>query len=70
MVIANPDPVHEALIGAATDVASMVEIHEMSMTADGVMQMRPVEGQHLHIPKAGGAVDARRLPHHADGSDP
>lgn len=55
MVIANPDPVHEALIGVATDVASMVEIHEMSMTADGVMQMRPVEGQHLHIPE-GGAV--------------
>lgn len=55
MVIANPDPVHDALIGAATDVANMVEIHEMSMTADGVMQMRPVEGQHLHIPE-GGAV--------------
>ncbi len=53
MVLANPDMAHDALIAAASDVASMVEIHEMSMTAEGVMQMRPVEGQHLHIPEAG-----------------
>ncbi len=53
MVLANPDLAHDALIAVASDVASMVEIHEMSMTAEGVMQMRPVEGQHLHIPEAG-----------------
>jgi copper(I)-binding protein len=59
LLLVNPDPAADALIGAESGVAQMVEIHEMSMTADGVMQMRPVEGQRLEIP-AGGA--ARLMP--------
>lgn len=44
----------DALIGARTDVAAVVEIHEVTME-DDVMRMRPVEGQRLSIP-AGGDV--------------
>ncbi|WP_343419869.1 copper chaperone PCu(A)C [Candidatus Flexifilum breve] len=34
----------DTLVSASTDAATSVELHEMSMTAEGVMQMRPVEG--------------------------
>ena len=42
-----------ALIGASTDVANMVELHEVVMQ-DEVMQMQPIEGQ--EIPIAAGAT--------------
>jgi copper(I)-binding protein len=42
-----------ALVGASTDVATMVELHENIMN-DGVMTMQPVEGQ--EIPVAAGAT--------------
>lgn len=44
----------DALIGASTNIAAVVEIHEVTMEND-VMRMRPVEGQRLSIP-AGGDV--------------
>ena len=34
----------DTLVGASTDVAEVVELHEMAMTDDDVMQMRMVEG--------------------------
>ncbi len=43
MTIFNPGEIQERLIGAATDAAEMVEIHEVTMQGD-VMAMRPVEG--------------------------
>ncbi len=43
-----------AVVGGSADFATAVEIHEMTMGAGDVMQMRPVEGG-LVIP-AGGAV--------------
>lgn len=44
----------EMLVSAATDVSSVVELHEMLMAEGDVMQMRPVDGG-IMIP-AGGAV--------------
>lgn len=42
-----------ALVGASSDVATMVELHENIMN-DGVMTMQPIEGQ--EIPIAAGAT--------------
>lgn len=53
MLLVNPDLMGDTLIAVSSGVAQMVELHEMSMTADGVMQMRPVEGQRLDIPAHG-----------------
>lgn len=58
MLLVNPDQVDDALVGVASDVASAVEVHEMTMGAGDVMQMRPVEGQRLVVP-AGGAVQLK-----------
>lgn len=57
LVIVNPGTEDDTLISGSSDVASVVEIHETSMTEDGVMQMRQVEGG-IPIP-AGGAVTLR-----------
>lgn len=52
MVLKNGGNEADALIGAATDVAAAVELHEMAMEGD-VMKMRPVAGQRLEIPARG-----------------
>jgi copper(I)-binding protein len=52
--IANSGAETDRLIAASTDMANVVEVHEI-VNADGVMQMRPVEGG-IEIP-AGGTVD-------------
>lgn len=43
MVIENTSDTEQRLVSAASDVATVVEIHETTMT-DGTMRMRPVEG--------------------------
>lgn len=50
MQLRNTGSSADALIGAATDVCGTVELHEMAMAADGVMAMRPVEGQRIPLP--------------------
>jgi len=52
MVLKNNGAEADALIGAATDVATTVELHDMVMEGD-VMKMRPVSGQRLEIPARG-----------------
>ncbi len=52
LVIRNTGTEEEQLLGASTDVAATVELHQ-SHTADGVVAMRPVAA--IPIP-AGGAV--------------
>jgi len=42
MTIKNDGSAPDSLVGASTDVAGKVEIHEMSMS-NGVMKMRPLE---------------------------
>src|SRR5690349_3057570 len=43
MILHNHSDMDDALLSASSDVAEAVEIHESSMTDDGVMQMAPVE---------------------------
>ena len=43
MTIANNGPAADRLKSARTAKAKSVELHQTTMTADGVMQMRPVE---------------------------
>jgi copper(I)-binding protein len=43
MTIANKGPTDDRLKSARTPRAKSVELHQTTMTADGVMQMRPVK---------------------------
>ena len=43
LTIENKGSAPDKLIGASSDVAGSIQVHEMSM-ADGMMKMRPVEG--------------------------
>ncbi len=54
LAIVNPGIEDDVLISASSQVASVVELHETSMTDEGVMQMRQVEDG-IPIP-AGGAT--------------
>ncbi|HMM41227.1 MAG TPA: copper chaperone PCu(A)C [Thermomicrobiales bacterium] len=56
MVIENNSDTEQRLISAASDVATVVEIHETTMV-DGTMRMRPVEGG-IVVP-AQGAVELK-----------
>jgi periplasmic copper chaperone A len=49
------------LVGVASPAARVVEVHEMTLGADKVMRMRPVEG--LDLP-AGKPVELRSGGHH------
>lgn len=42
--IVNHGAAEDRLVGATTPDAASVQVHEMSMTANGVMKMRPVPG--------------------------
>ncbi len=42
--IVNHGSVTDRLVGATTPDAASVQVHEMSMTSNGVMKMRPVPG--------------------------
>jgi copper(I)-binding protein len=53
LTIANKGPDADRLVGAATPLAGMTELHEMKVE-DGVMTMRPLAGG-IEIP-AGGTV--------------
>ncbi len=57
MVIRNKGSAPDVLIGASTDIAEAIEIHE-SIMENGVMKMQPVPGQRLEIP-AQGAVELK-----------
>ncbi len=61
-LIANSGEADDRLISAASDVAASIELHEMTMGAGDVMQMRPVEGGIL-IP-AGGATEIQSGGYH------
>ncbi len=50
--VTNKGDVDDTLMAARTANAKSVELHQTTMTADGVMQMRPVEGG-LPIPVGG-----------------
>jgi periplasmic copper chaperone A len=52
------------LVSASSPVAGVVEIHEMSMEND-VMKMRQIPGLDLAADRT---TQARRLPHHVDGT--
>jgi copper(I)-binding protein len=52
MTIANKGDAADRLNGARTPKAEMVELHQTTMTPDGVMQMRQVEGGLLIEPGA------------------
>lgn len=54
VVINNPGPDLERLLSAESPRAARVELHEMSMTDDGVMQMRAVSA--VDIPAGGSAA--------------
>lgn len=54
LAISNPGPTEDALVGARSPAAAAVEIHETSMSADGMMGMTPVE--RIGIP-AGATVE-------------
>lgn len=56
MVIENTSDTDQRLISAASDVATVVEIHETTMV-DGTMRMRPVEGG-IVVP-ANGSVELK-----------
>jgi copper(I)-binding protein len=43
LTIENKGTAPDKLIGASSDVAASIQVHEMSMT-DGTMKMRPIEG--------------------------
>lgn len=43
LVITNEGDEDDTLVGVTAEFAGRAEIHTMNMTADGVMQMRPVE---------------------------
>ena len=51
--VTNNGDAEVALVGASTDVANMVELHEVVME-DEAMKMQPIEGQ--EIPVAAGAT--------------
>jgi copper(I)-binding protein len=53
MTITNKGDQDDVLKAAHSDKAQSVELHQTTMTADGVMQMRPVEGG---LPIAAGAT--------------
>jgi hypothetical protein len=53
LVIRNPTGVDDALIGASSPAATMVELHESSADASGMMAMHPVE--RVAIPAGGSA---------------
>ena len=53
------------LLGASSDVAGVVEIHEMAMEGN-VMRMRPIRVARSAAGRYGRA-EARRSSHHADG---
>jgi copper(I)-binding protein len=44
MTITNQSGADDVLTGARSDQAEMIQLHQTSMTADGVMQMREIEG--------------------------
>ncbi len=50
------DPI--AITGASSDVANMIELHEV-LDNDGMMQMQAIEGQRIEIP-AGDSVELRQ----------
>jgi len=54
MLLVNPGETDDTLIGVASDVAQAVELHEMTMGAGDVMQMRPVEDG-IVVPAMGAA---------------
>jgi copper(I)-binding protein len=53
LVITNPGPEADALLGATSPVSMRVELHETSMDSSGMVGMHPIE--RLEIP-AGGTV--------------
>jgi copper(I)-binding protein len=55
MAIHNDGEQADRLIGAETGAAARVELHTHSMSADGVMTMRPVEGG-IEVPAGGAAM--------------
>jgi len=57
MTVTNPTETELRLVAAATDAASIVEIHETSLGDGDVMRMRPVDGG-LLVP-AGESVELR-----------
>ncbi len=57
MVFRTKRSATDVRIGASTDIAEAVEIHE-SIMENGVMKMQPVPGQRLEIP-AQGAVELK-----------
>jgi len=50
MTIVNNTDEDEQLLGAAADVCSVVELHEMYTMDNGAMGMRPVDGGIINIP--------------------
>ncbi|MFZ2502469.1 MAG: copper chaperone PCu(A)C [Nocardioides sp.] len=52
MSITNPTDADVTLSGAATDVAGMVQLHEMTMDSEGKMVMQQIEGG-LVVPAGG-----------------
>lgn len=50
-VVNNDQDAADRLIGASTDAASAVELHETTMSDDGTMGMQPVDG--LDVPADG-----------------
>lgn len=50
------DPI--AITGASSDVANMIELHEV-VDNDGMMQMQAIDGQRIEIP-AGASVELRQ----------
>lgn len=58
MLLSNTSEQDLTLVGVETVLAEVVEIHETRMNDQGVMQMRPIDGQQLTIP-AGESVELR-----------
>jgi copper(I)-binding protein len=54
LTVSNNGDQADRLIGAATDVASSIQIHETAMADDGTMSMHEVEG--LDVPAGGTLV--------------
>lgn len=54
--IANPGSSADALVGASSDAAAAVEIHETTMADDGTMGMAPID--RIELP-AGGSVELK-----------
>ena len=48
--ITNNGDADTALVGASSDVAGMIELHEVGADDEGVMQMRAIEGQSIALP--------------------